>query len=60
VPACASLAGGVAVNAGCKQYIGCAAQTLFCNHDDPNYQNTNHGWPCFANSQIFQFFESLR
>ena len=64
VPSCASLAGGVAVNAGCKQYNGCAAPTLFCNHDDPNYLEngnpTNHGWPCFANSQIFQFFESQR
>lgn len=64
VPSCASLAGGVAVNAGCVQYSGCAAPTLFCNHDDPNYLDngnpTNHGWPCFANSQIFQFFESQR
>jgi polyhydroxybutyrate depolymerase len=64
VPSCASLAGGVAVNAGCVQYNGCAAPTLFCNHNDPNYLDngnpTNHGWPCFANSQIFQFFESQR
>jgi polyhydroxybutyrate depolymerase len=64
VPSCPSLAGGVAVNAGCVQYNGCAAPTLFCNHDDPNYLDngnpTNHGWPCFANSQIFQFFESQR
>jgi hypothetical protein len=64
VPSCASLAGGVAVNAGCKEYTGCAAPTLFCNHDDPNYLEnnnpTNHGWPCFANSQIFAFFESFR
>lgn len=64
VPSCASLAGGVAVNAGCVQYDGCAAPTLFCNHNDPNYLDngnpTNHGWPCFANSQIFQFFESQR
>jgi predicted esterase len=64
VPSCASLAGGVAVDAGCVQYSGCAAPTLFCRHDDPNYlQNgnpTNHGWPCFANSQIFAFLESNR
>ncbi|HTV20471.1 MAG TPA: hypothetical protein VMG12_17425 [Polyangiaceae bacterium] len=64
VPSCNSLAGGVAVNAGCVQYNGCAAPTLFCNHNDPNYLDngnpTNHGWPCFANSQIFQFFESQR
>lgn len=64
VPSCASFAGGVAVNPGCVQYNGCAAPTLFCNHNDPNYLDngnpTNHGWPCFANSQIFQFFESQR
>jgi hypothetical protein len=64
VPGCASLAGGIAVDPGCVQYVGCAAPTLFCNHDDPNYVDngtpTNHGWPCFANSQIFTFFESVR
>jgi polyhydroxybutyrate depolymerase len=64
---CSSLAGGVAVNPGCVQYSGCAEPTLFCNHDDPNYLDaannnapTNHGWPCFANQEIFEFFESLR
>ena len=64
VPTCASFAGDVPVNPGCVQYDGCAAPTLFCNHNDPNYLEngnpTNHGWPCFANSQIFQFFESQR
>lgn len=64
VPSCASLAGGVAVDAGCVQYNGCAAPTFFCRHDDPNYLDngnpTNHGWPCFANSQIFAFLESNR
>ena len=64
VPSCASLAQGAAVDAGCMQYSGCAATTLFCNHDDPNYLDngnpTNHGWPCFANSQIFQFLEAVR
>jgi polyhydroxybutyrate depolymerase len=64
VPSCNSLAGGVAVNAGCVQYAGCAAPTLFCNHNDPNYiengNPTNHGWPCFATSQIFAFFEAQR
>lgn len=64
VPSCASLAGGVAVDAGCVQYDGCGAPTLFCRHDDPNYLDngtpTNHGWPCFANAQIFSFLESNR
>ena len=52
------------VDPGCVEYSGCAAPTLFCRHDDPNYFDngnpTNHGWPCFANSQIFAFFESQR
>jgi hypothetical protein len=65
VPTCPSFAGGVSVNPGCMQYEGCAAPTTFCRHNDPNYLDnngnpTNHGWPCFANSQIFQFFESQR
>ncbi len=64
VPACPSIANDAAVNPGCVEYEGCAAPTLFCNHDDPNYIDngtpTNHGWPCFANEQIFRFFESLR
>lgn len=64
VPQCSSLAGAVPVNPGCREYDGCAAPVLFCNHDDPNYVEngnpTNHGWPCFANDQIFAFFESLR
>lgn len=63
VASCASLAGGVSVDAGCLEFTGCGAPTIFCNHDDPNYlqngQPTNHGWPCFANALIFEFFESL-
>jgi hypothetical protein len=59
VAGCSSLQGGVPVNPGCVQ-LDCAAPTFFCNHDDPNYQDTNHGWPCFANQQILEFFESLR
>jgi len=67
VPSCTSLAQGATVNAGCVQYNGCAAPTIFCNHNDPNYIDgarnnlaTNHGWPCFANSEIFRFLESVR
>jgi len=56
---CPSLTGGGAVDAGCVEYRGCSARTVFCNHDDPHYDNTNHGWPCFANDRIFDFFESL-
>jgi polyhydroxybutyrate depolymerase len=60
---CTSLVRNASVNPGCVQYSGCAAPTLFCNHDDPNYNDgmdTNHGWPCFANSEIFTFFEATR
>jgi poly(3-hydroxybutyrate) depolymerase len=61
---CASIANGATVNPGCVEYQGCAATTLFCNHNDPNYIDngtpTNHGWPCFANDEIFRFFESAR
>jgi polyhydroxybutyrate depolymerase len=48
VPTCSSIANRAAVNPGCVEYRGCAAPTLFCNHDDPNYIDangpTNHGW----------------
>ncbi|HEY7772194.1 MAG TPA: malectin domain-containing carbohydrate-binding protein [Marinagarivorans sp.] len=57
---CSSLTGGGNVNPGCREYVGCDTPTVFCQHDDPHYQNTNHGWPCFANEEIFKFFESLR
>ncbi|MEO8178780.1 MAG: hypothetical protein ABI895_08105 [Deltaproteobacteria bacterium] len=61
---CTSLVRTATVNPGCKQYTGCAATTLFCNHNDPNYADasgdTNHGWPCFANNEIFSFFEATR
>jgi polyhydroxybutyrate depolymerase len=62
---CNSIAqGNPAVNPGCVTYNGCSAPTLFCNHNDPNYiENgtpTNHGWPCFANQEIFDFFEATR
>ena len=61
---CTSLVRNANVNPGCAQYSGCAATTLFCNHNDPNYNengtDTNHGWPCFANDEIFSFFEATR
>lgn len=63
VNSCNSLVRNESVNPGCVEYTGCSARTVFCNHDDPNYndgRDTNHGWPCFANDEIFNFFESLR
>lgn len=55
--ACTS--GGRAVHAGCIEYDGCAAPTVWCSHDDPAYSNTNHGWPCFATKAMFDFFTAL-
>jgi len=62
---CNSIAqGNPAVNPGCVTYSGCGATTLFCNHNDPNYIDngtpTNHGWPCFANQEIFDFLQATR
>jgi poly(3-hydroxybutyrate) depolymerase len=61
---CTSRVRNATVNPGCVSYNGCAKPTLFCNHNDPFYTDqgtdTNHGWPCFANSEIFSFFESTR
>jgi polyhydroxybutyrate depolymerase len=47
---------GRQVEPGCVQYTGCARPTIWCQHDDPHYSMTNHGWPCFANAAIDQFF----
>jgi predicted esterase len=51
--------GGTQVTPGCVSYRGCAAPTVWCQHDDPQYSNTNHGWPCFANALIDAFFTGL-
>lgn len=50
--------GDLPVNPGCVSYEGCAAPLVQCSHDDPNYGGTNHGWPCFANQAVFDFFTS--
>lgn len=65
IGSCNSIAqGNPAVNPGCVSYNGCGATTLFCNHNDPNYIDngspTNHGWPCFANQEIFDFLQTTR
>ncbi len=49
---------GTQVEPGCVQYADCAQTTIWCHHDDPQYGTTNHGWPCFANAAIDQFFMS--
>jgi polyhydroxybutyrate depolymerase len=42
----------------CIEYQGCDAGTavVWCQHTDPNYSNTNHGWPAFADNYLFERF----
>lgn len=47
---------GTQVEPGCVQYADCSATTIWCQHNDPQYGTTNHGWPCFANAAIDRFF----
>ena len=50
---------GTMVNPGCVSYAGCTEPTVWCSHNDPQYSNTNHGWPCFATNAMYDFFEAL-
>jgi polyhydroxybutyrate depolymerase len=50
---------GQSVDPGCSEYQGCTHRTIWCSHNDPYYNGTNHGWPCFANDAILAFFDSL-
>jgi polyhydroxybutyrate depolymerase len=62
VAACNSLFDQKPVNPGCISYQGCTEPTIWCSHNDNNYNLTDgheHGWPCFANSAIADFFLSL-
>lgn len=40
--------------ANCVMYQGCDAPVYWCNHTDPNYSNTNHGWPAFAPKLLWE------
>jgi polyhydroxybutyrate depolymerase len=44
----------------CVEYQGCDAgfPVIWCQHTDPNYSNTNHGWPAFAAKFLFEKFSS--
>jgi polyhydroxybutyrate depolymerase len=53
------MSSGTAVDPGCVTYQDCAQPTIWCSHDDPQYSNTNHGWPCFATKAMLDFFTSL-
>jgi|SRR5688572_15285856 polyhydroxybutyrate depolymerase len=45
----------------CVEYQGCDAgyPVIWCQHTDPNYSNTNHGWPAFAPKYLFAMFSKL-
>jgi polyhydroxybutyrate depolymerase len=32
----------------------------WCQHDEPTYDNTNHGWPSFASQAIATFFDTIK
>jgi len=51
--------GNVMVNPGCIVYDGCSEPTVWCSHDDPQYNDTYHGVPCFAVDAMYGFFESF-
>jgi poly(3-hydroxybutyrate) depolymerase len=44
----------------CVEYQGCDAgfPVFWCQHTDPEYGNTNHGWPRFAARFLFEKFSS--
>jgi poly(3-hydroxybutyrate) depolymerase len=45
----------------CVAYQGCDAglPVEWCEHTEPTYDNTNHGWPSFASEAIAELFWSL-
>jgi poly(3-hydroxybutyrate) depolymerase len=44
----------------CVEYQGCDAgfPVVWCNHTDPEYSGTNHGWPKFAAKYLWEKFSS--
>jgi poly(3-hydroxybutyrate) depolymerase len=62
IQGCNSEFNGEPVDPGCIEYQGCTEPTIWCSHDDANYNLTDgfqHGWPCFASDAIADFFLSL-
>jgi poly(3-hydroxybutyrate) depolymerase len=59
---CNSQFNGQPVEPGCIEYQGCSEPTIWCSHNDANYNDTDgfqHGWPCFASNAIADFFLGL-
>jgi polyhydroxybutyrate depolymerase len=46
---------------GCQRYAGCepSLPVEWCEHAEPTYQPTTHGWPSFASAEIARFFGAL-
>jgi poly(3-hydroxybutyrate) depolymerase len=42
----------------CVVFDGCdeGFPTYWCQHEDPEYSNTNHGWPHFAAKMLYETF----
>lgn len=62
VPSCTSSFDRKEVTPGCVSYEGCSVPTHWCSHNDNGYNNSDgrqHGWPCFANGAISDFFLSF-
>lgn len=47
--------------APCIEYQGCdeGLPVAWCEHSEPTYQDTNHGWPSFASRALGQFLFAL-
>lgn len=54
------VAGYTDAMSNCVQFQGCDAPypVYWCQHTDPNYSGTNHGWPKFAPNMIWSVFSA--
>jgi polyhydroxybutyrate depolymerase len=56
---CKSGQDGSDVDPGCIIYDQCTVPTIWCAHNDPDYNNTQHGIPCFGMKAAADFFKTL-
>lgn len=54
------VAGYTDVLSNCVMYTGCKEgfPVYWCQHDDPNYGGTSHGWPAFAAEMTWEIFSA--
>lgn len=59
-PTATPVAGYEDALSNCVMYRDCDAgrPVYWCNHGDPNYSGTNHGWPAFAAEFLWTVFSS--